>query len=303
MQMWPFLAAHVEHPKLEHLIKVGFYNLASDLGYVRVRDGLLDEAQDRTHRLLGVAAEDMAFLRELDVDAEALRRFRQYTGVKDRQRLFRWQREHGVERDVLQCLEHVTPHKLMRYMEQQYPALRERTTQYGGPRYGDMQAVTSEWRDYLDMCGKLGYDLSNSFVLYPKDLQQAHDEAQGRVKAKADAQLRRDFEAAMRTIGGQPNFETDGMKIVLPASPDDIVAEGQALHHCVGNYVDRVARQECIILFLRQCAEPAKPFYTVEVREKKIVQVRGMRNCPATPEVDAFMGRWEQQVLQAPAAA
>ena len=298
MQMWPFLAAHVEHPRLEHLIKVGFYSLASDLAYGRIRN-VLDEARVRTHRLLGVAAEDVAFLRDLDVDAEALRMFQPYANRKNRQRLFLWQREHGVERDdIVQILEHMTPHRLMKYAEQQFQTLSGRKNPNGWPRYRDMQSVVSECRDYLDMCVKLNYDMGSSFVLYPKDLQQAHDRVARRVKIKADAQMRQDFKAAMRAISGHLDFEADGMKLVLPATMEELAAEGNALHHCVGSYADRVARKECIILFLRQCEDLAKPFYTIEVRGRKIAQVRGMKNCDATPEVKAFMGQWERQVLR-----
>ena len=32
MQLAPFLEAHIEHPRFEHLVKVGFCDLASDLG-------------------------------------------------------------------------------------------------------------------------------------------------------------------------------------------------------------------------------------------------------------------------------
>lgn len=37
-------------------------------------------------------------------------------------------------------------------------------------RYSSMQDVASEYRDYLRMCAEQGYDMKNSFVLYPKDL-------------------------------------------------------------------------------------------------------------------------------------
>ena len=63
-----------------------------------------------------------------------------------------------------------------------------------------------------------------------------------------------------------------------------------------------MARKECVILFLRQCEDLDKPFYTVEVRGKKIAQVRGMRNCDPTPEVEKFMDKWEREVLRVPAA-
>ena len=88
------------------------------------------------------------------------------------------------------------------------------------------------------------------------------------------------------------------MKFLLPATPEELAAEGSALHHCVGSYADRVARKECLILFLRQCGNENKPFYTVEVRNGEVVQVRGMGNCDPTPEVAQFMERWERQVLR-----
>lgn len=295
MQMWPFLAAHLEHPRLEHLVKVGFFNLACDLAYRGDYGHALDEAQNRTHRILRVAPEDVAFLRELDMDMGTLEVFQGYASMKDRQRLLRWQLEHNVTRDIDHLLEHMAPQKFMKYMDGQYAALR---LDGGGGRYNTMQYAVSEYRDYLDMCVKLGYDLGNSFMLYPKDLREAHDGVQGRIKAKADAQMRQDFEDVIQAISGHLDFEMGGMKVVLPATPEEIIAEGHALHHCVGSYVDRVTRKECVILFLRRCEDIDKPFYTVEVRGGKIVQLRGMSNCTATSEVEKFMDKWERQVLR-----
>ena len=78
---------------------------------------MLDEIQNRTHRILKIAAEDVPFLRELDVNRETLKIFQGYAGLKDRQRLLRWQLGNNVERDVIQILGHVTPHKFMRYID------------------------------------------------------------------------------------------------------------------------------------------------------------------------------------------
>lgn len=300
MQMWPFLRAHLEHPRLEHLVKVGFFSLAADLAYRNDYNRALDESQRRTHRILQVEAEDVPFLRGLDPDMGTLEVFHGYAGLKDRQRLLRWQMDNQVTRDVDQILEHMTAHKFMRYMDKQFAVLR---ADGGRGRYLNMQSAVSEYRDYLGIIAQLGYNMGNSFALYPKDLQKAHDRVQGRVKAKADAQMRRDFKEAMRAIFGRLDFEADGMKFLLPTGPEDLAAEGNALHHCVGSYADRVARKECVILFLRRCEDVSKPLYTVEIRNLKIIQVRGRGNCDPTPEVEAFMSQWERQVLRAPAAA
>ena len=296
-----FLRAHIEHPRYEHLLKVGFYELVCELIYhahEHYPPPKLDESQNRTHRLLGVGAEDVAFLRDREAGMDELQLLQTYyrTGVKDRQKLVLWQEEHHVTRDIIQILEHMTPHKFMRYMDAQYAALR---ADGGRGRYSTMQQAVSEYRDYLGMVARLGYDMGNSFVLFPRDLREAHDKVQGRIKAKADAQMRRDFKAAMEAIAGRLDFEADGMKFLLPTTPEELAAEGNALHHCVGSYADRVAKHQCVILFLRRCEDLGKPFYTVEVRGREVAQVRGMGNCDPTPEVKMFMDKWERQVLRA----
>ena len=296
MQALPYLRAHLEHPRLEHLSKTGFYSVVSDLAYHS--DGQnLDETQNRTHKILGVAAEDVAFLRDMDADLFILKTFREYTGIKDRQRLLLWQLQHEVNRDILEILRHMTVHKFLQYIDKQYAFLRLRKTPYKTQRYSSMQDLVSEYRDYLEICQKLNYDLKNS-LLYPKDLQKSHDKAAHRLKHKADVKTKREFTAAYKDISEQFCFERDGLKIICPSVPDDVIAEGHALHHCVGSYIDRIVRKECMILFVRKCCEETKSFYTVEIRGQKVVQVRGVRNCAATSEVQGFIDAFKQQVLQ-----
>ncbi len=296
MQALPFLAAYLKHPRLEHLSKVGFWNIVSDLAY-RHHPDCLNETKDRTHRILKVAAEDVGFLREMDADIGMLKVFQQYSGLKDRQRLLVWQMEQKVSRDILPILKHMTVHKFIRYIENQFGFLRLRKTSYGTLRYKVIQDLVSEYRDYLNMSVKMDYDMKNSFVLYPKDLQKSHDRTARRFKQKKDSLIKRDFIAVYQGLAGQLDFEKDGMKIVYPSTPDSIISEGNALHHCVGSYTERVAEKECIILFLRKCSDEEKPFYTVEVRNQKAVQVRGVGNCGMTDEVKAFISAWEQKVL------
>ena len=100
-----------------------------------------------------------------------------------------------------------------------------------------------------------------------------------------------------KRIGDSLAFESQGMTILCPAAPRDIISEGQALHHCVGGYVKYVADGQCLILFLRRCEDIAKPFYTIELRDREVVQLRGANNMKATPEVQAFVDRWTREVL------
>lgn len=295
-----FLCAYLENPRLEHLVKTGFFRLAAALVDFGDDKHVLDQSQNRTHRILQVAAEDVPFLRELDANMGTLQVFQEYEGLKDRQRLLRWQLDKQVTRDIAFALDYMTVHKFIRYVDGQYARPGQEA---GKGLYRNMQAVASEYRDYLEMCTDLDYDMDSSFILYPKDLRGAHDEAARRAKIKADAEMRQNFQTAIAAVRGRFDFEADGMKLLLPATPEDLATEGNALHHCVGSYAKRVAEKECIILFLRRCDDLDKPFYTIEVCGRKVIQVQGMRHRDPTPEVSTFMAKWERQVLYNGAAA
>lgn len=289
MQIWPFLLAHLEHPRLEHLVKVGFFSLASDLAYGRVPDGLLDCSRNRTHRVLGVDASDVPFLRELDPDAITLRIFQGYAGLKDRRELLLWQIRADVKRDVPEMLSFgATPRKLMRYAEGQLASR-------AGARYRDAQAVLSEWRDYASMAAKLAG--GGAFRLYPRDLAAAHDDAQARLKAEEDAAMRRAFVSAMSGVPDGLRYRRDGFLVVVPSVPDEVVAEGRALRTCVGSYVGRVADGQCLILFVRAADAPDVPLCTMEVRDGRVVQLRGQGNSDPPPDVRAFVDGYERRVL------
>ena len=88
-----------------------------------------------------------------------------------------------------------------------------------------------------------------------------------------------------------------GFTIVPPKTAAEIVEEGHALHHCVGGYVSRVTNKECVILFLRKKEEPDKPFYTIEIRNGEVQQIRGYDNCDPSPMVEAYMKLWRKKKL------
>ncbi len=39
-----------------------------------------------------------------------------------------------------------------------------------------MSNIIITWKDYLEKCIHLEYDLSNEFILFPKNLKERHDE-------------------------------------------------------------------------------------------------------------------------------
>ena len=60
-------------------------------------------------------------------------------------------------------------------------------------------------------------------------------------------------------------FEYGDYKIVLPTCGQDIVTEGNRMHHCVGSYVDRVVRGDTYICFVRHKDAPDDCYITCQV--------------------------------------
>lgn len=54
--------------------------------------------------------------------------------------------------------------------------------------------------------------------------------------------------------------------VVIPTTGQDIVTEGEQMHHCVGSYVDRVVNNTDYICFIRHKDTPDIPYITCEVR-------------------------------------
>lgn len=66
----------------------------------------------------------------------------------------------------------------------------------------------------------------------------------------------------------------------------------------MATYAKRHAGGETAIFFIRRASQPEKPFFTLELDEKRlnVRQNRGLRNCARTPEVQAFEEKWLEWV-------
>ena len=84
----------------------------------------------------------------------------------------------------------------------------------------------------------------------------------------------------------------------MPEQPTDLISEGAALHHCVGGYVDSHALGETDIIFLRRKAEEDKPFYTIEIKGNRVVQIHGLHNrwLGNNPEAIPFVYEWLEKL-------
>lgn len=84
-------------------------------------------------------------------------------------------------------------------------------------------------------------------------------------------------------------YEKDGLFIKYPTSSIDIKIEGNVLRHCVNTYTSAILNGGMTILFIRKKEKPDEPFFTLEIRHKKMQQCHGKCNCNMTPEIINFM--------------
>jgi hypothetical protein len=140
-----------------------------------------------------------------------------------------------------------------------------------------------EYRDYQKMLEKLGVAFEGDFRIMPKNFEQAHDDAVKAYNDMIDEQKRTEFANNLEKLLGLE--QTIGnYTFVLPKELQELKAEGKALSHCVGTYADRVARGETVIVFVRQKEKVDNPLYTLEIKNGKIVQLRGKQNRDASED-------------------
>lgn len=164
--------------------------------------------------------------------------------------------------------------------------------------------------DYLNHALMCGYDLTQKNILYPRDIQQAHDDAVAnwhivqaeKEKKKADAEAQKyGYPERYKKLCKKYAFEYGELKIVVPERASEIITEGKILQHCVGGYASRHIQGRTTILFLRHISEPDKPYYTIEVNEKEkhIVQCHGYMNewkSKKAEEVKAFEKEFSEYI-------
>lgn len=182
-----------------------------------------------------------------------------------------------------------------------------------------LQNCARDWLDYLGWCKELNYDLNNMFFYFPKNFKKVHDrtaaeyqalqdrkaaeakcQEEQRIKHEAEATKKFLAEILKENTGIDNAFRIKGKGLILrvPQDAQEIKNEGAILHHCVGTYVERVAKGLTHIFFIRKEKEPDTPYFTMEYNNGHVVQCRGSHNCAMPPAVKAFVSAFEKMMKE-----
>lgn len=158
--------------------------------------------------------------------------------------------------------------------------------------------LTHDYSDYIDQCRELHYDMHDTAICIPHDFQTMHERLSAIITFNTDNELRQSF-AEHYSERKILEYSSGNLILRQPESIDEIEAEGSLLHHCVGGYAKRHANGKLHILFIRTADKPDVSYYTMELSiSGKIVQVRGLRNCNMTPEVEFFVEQYKLYIAE-----
>lgn len=281
--------------------------------------------------ILGLTKENTRILQSIDGNIDELRLLQeaQSSGYNLKaEELERFYKLFGCNTTLIRKENrHSTIHKICRYIEREGSDYRvgERggCWRYSYMQYKErpdireerLQNCAKDWLDYLAWCKELKYDLTNMFFYFPKNFKKVHDRTAAEYQAvqdkKAAEKKRREEERIKReaevmkklleemlkeNAGIDNAFLIKGKGLILrvPRDAQEIKNEGAALHHCVGTYVDRVAKGQTHIFFVRRVEEPDTPYFTMEYNKGRVIQCRGSHNCEMPSSVKTFVAAFEK---------
>lgn len=155
----------------------------------------------------------------------------------------------------------------------------------------------SHYKDYLMMLKDLRIDLNKASLL-PSDINKAHDKAVETLNTMKRKITHEGFKVQAKKLAYM-EMSLSGFSFILPKTPDDLIQEGEKLHHCVGGsgYIGKHGRGESTIIFVRKNTNLKKSYFTIEYANKKIIQIQGKRNREKVPpELKQVVDLWLKEV-------
>lgn len=297
--VYDYLEKYKKYPSIEYLVKLKLYKLVNEIisytygtpNNINLKGKKLEEVLNISKVQLAVAQRINAGGKELDVIRESAKAGLNLT---DEQILFI--AEHLRIERVIEMSKYTTVHKMIKYIKNQEPRNKDTKNPFGNT-VGD---IFRDWRDYVKNCKILEYDLKNEFVLFPKNLKEEHDRAYELVQENKNELFDKAIKEMSSRLAEFFNWQYKNYLIIVPKSANEIIKEGQTLHHCVGTYIEKVATGESIVLFLRHKEKPDEPYYTIEVNplDKEVEQCRGKHNKSMAKDVEKVIKRFKKEKLE-----
>lgn len=288
------------YPVLEQIVKAGLFQLVDDVLDHRAADAIKRKGRKPTE-FLSVDKKEFRRLRDMNGGVKELKwlQLEKSTGKTIGDEEICWMVKEGFEpNDLKFVLDQMSICQIRHYLVKQ--------SEKSGD---DISHVLQVWNDYLSMAKRLGMDIHDSIIYRTRDLQLRHKEAVLKIEEMKRGIRRRELEE--KYVGFQKHlidlkekyeFSDGEYQVIAPKNIDDILYEGDTLHHCVNKtdtYFDRIVSKESYILFLREKENPKVPFYTLEVEPDGTIRQKRAEFNRQNKDIDkvtSFLTLWQKEI-------
>ena len=276
-----YLRSYLKYPQMEYLVKAGLGKLAG------------------SKLILEKVGKDKAFRKWLITNRDTLIRNYHYIGVIMKAY------KTGKSIDKLQAYEEA---KIRLIHNERAKPIFELFKGIDQERFIDylkeQKTNANTYLDYLHACQYLNIDMTQLKNRFPHDFKKWHDirvDQYATAKAEADRKAKQELYAKFATVAQKytplEHDKQNAYICIIAHSPEDLIREGEMLHHCVGrmNYDQRFVREESLIFFVRIKKQPDVPFVTLEysLQTHKILQCYGEHDQRPTDDVLRYVNnRW-----------
>ena len=285
-----YLLRSFRYPFAPSLYRIGLEKVGKDL-LQEYYDPISKVTSGPLHKQLGVSKKELGWARESGWGMKEVDYMVTLHDPAIQKHEAQWFAAHDIPIKTIQLLRQFTTyHRMIRYLTEQHQKHKEHYA------YSSLLNASNQWKDYLEMCEKLGYDRKQDRVLFPRDLREEHDKVVQLIQIQKNAEMDRKIKEIYPELEERYSYGEDRYLIRPPKDFEDFIKEGAALSHCVcanGYYRDHVAGTH-LIFFVRDAADAESPLCTMEydAQRRKVLQLRGYRNQAAPPEVQKFVDRW-----------
>jgi DNA-directed RNA polymerase subunit RPC12/RpoP len=294
-------AEYSKHPGIEYLVKEGFENLVAGKlnGYCTER--AINWNGKTIFKILKISKLDLREIKLKKINVTF-----QFLKVLQDARKQKWEvsTEEIIKiattysahyEDLKMITEYSSIRKILKYISKQF--MKFNGTEKN-KHYCREDSVLLKLNDYIADCKLLGMDINREQVLFPKDLYTMHQNTIKQIKInkneKFDAGIKNRVKSLEKYI-----FKYSDLIIRPAMSSVEMVEESEALSHCLAShYTEPYAKGETNIFFIRKAAELDKPYYTIEIKKDRIVQVHGKNNRSPSDDVKEFIKVFTSEKLE-----
>ena len=277
---------------LESLIKIGKKDLVADLLFYR--NNISFNKSTELLKALGVTKKQL----------ETTQNYKDLIWNK-----FNYDNKLRYDNDMIDTIKHyiITPDIAIQITNLTSMSIKQLTNYIPVLRKQNVDAET--YLNYLRKCTELKKQITSNTINRPKDINAAIRQINSQYDIANNPilkQIRETTDAAelKETFDSLKLYEYSDPKymIIPPSKPEDIIAEGTALNHCIAKtsmYLNRIYNHESYIMFLRKTDSEDKPWYTLEIEPGGIIRQKSTQFDNTNKDLDdamPFLKKWQKHI-------